>query len=151
MTLEPYLGAVAGSPRREYYGSDQRMTDDDIRRQQRNDAKLTQYQKGSGEGVDELRQQLASDPDNLTVKEWLAFSLYTNNLFEEAVDHYRVLVEREPKKSSHAYYLANCYARKGKIQEAMMLWERVVLAGPTTSMGRKAKARFEEAQRILKK
>lgn len=127
------------------------MTDDDKRKQQRSDATLTQYQKGSGEGVDELRQQLAADPDNLTVKEWLAFSLYTNGAFEEAVEHYRVLVEREPKKSSHAYYLANCYARKGRIQEAMLLWERVVLAAPNASMGRKAKARFDEAQRILKK
>lgn len=127
------------------------MTDDDTRRQQRTDAKLTQYQKGSGEGVDELRQQLQTDPGNLTVKEWLAFSLYTNGLFDEAVEHYRELVEKEPKKNSHAYYLANCYARKGRIQEAMLLWERVVLAAPNASMGRKARARFEEAQRILKK
>jgi tetratricopeptide (TPR) repeat protein len=127
------------------------MTDDEQRRQQRNDAQLTKYQKGSGEGVDELRQQLAAEPGNLTVKEWLAFSLYTNGLFDEAIDHYRELVESEPEKNSHAYYLANCYARKGRIQEAMALWERVVLASPNASMGRKARARFEEAQRILKK
>jgi predicted Zn-dependent protease len=118
--------------------------------QKRSDAQLTQYEPGSGEGLTEIRQQLAKDPGNERLLDWLAFALYSNNELDEAVQVYQQLVDRAPDNTTYHYYLGNCFAKKGAVQRAIQEWKRVVQIDPYSRMGRKAAARAEQAGQLLR-
>jgi tetratricopeptide (TPR) repeat protein len=119
--------------------------------QQRQDAQLTRYEAGSGEGINEIRQALAKDPENDKLLDWLAFALYSNNELEEAVGLYARLVEKTPANTTYHYYLANCFAKKGHVQKAIVEWKKVVQIDPYSKMGRKAQARVDQAMLLLKR
>jgi tetratricopeptide (TPR) repeat protein len=122
---------------------------DDV--QKRQDAQLTQYEVGSGEGIQEIREQLKKDPNNETLRDWLAFSLYSNDDVDEAVQQYMFLIKMNPQKLTYHYYLANCFAKKGSIQKAVAEWQIVVRADPYSKMGRKAQARVDQAKQLLER
>ena len=48
-----------------------------------------------------------------------------------------------------SYYLANCYAKKGRLVEAIEPWERVIWLADGEVMGSKAKALLGQARRLL--
>jgi predicted Zn-dependent protease len=118
--------------------------------QRRTDAALTEYERGSGEGIAEIRAQLEKEPGNEKLLDWLAFALYSNNDLDEAVVHYQKLVDRFPDNTTYHYYLGNCFAKKGQVQRAIVEWKRVVQIDPYSRMGRKAAARVEQASQLLR-
>ncbi|MBI4861497.1 MAG: tetratricopeptide repeat protein [Candidatus Riflebacteria bacterium] len=119
--------------------------------QKRQDARLTQYEAGSGEGINEIRQALAKDPNNEKLLDWLAFALYSNNELDEAITLYARLSEKYQNNITYHYYLGNCYAKKGAVQKAIVEWKKVVQIDPYSKMGRKAQARVDQAQLILRR
>jgi len=119
--------------------------------QQRQDAQLTRYETGSGEGINEIRQALAKDPENEKLLDWLAFALYSNNELDEAMVLYLRLVDKSPANTTYHYYLANCHAKKGSVQKAIVEWKKVVHIDPYSKMGRKAQARVDQATLVLRR
>lgn len=118
--------------------------------QKKKDAQLTNYEAGSGEGLDEIRAALQKDPENDKLKDWLAFSLYSNNQVQEAIQIYIGLAGRHPENITYHYYLGNSYAKLGQVQRAIERWKEVVSIDPYGKMGRKAQARIDQAKKLLR-
>ncbi len=112
-------------------------------------ARLTNYEKGSGAGIEEIRELLRQDPENRQLKEWLAFSYYINDDYDEAIGLYLELIEENDTAPAPHYYLANSYYRNGYLEAAVEEWKRVVSICPDTMLGRKAAQRIEAVGRML--
>ena len=115
----------------------------DVEGQSKEAGRLTYYRKGTGAGVDEIRELLKSDPDNRQLKEWLAFALYTNDLLDEAINTYLELIEGEDNDPISHYYLANCYFKGGYPDAAKEEWSRVVELAPDSTLAKKAQDRMK--------
>ncbi len=105
--------------------------------------RLTHYRKGTGAGVDEIRELLKSDPENRQLKEWLAFALYTNDLLDDAINTYLELLEVEDTDPISHYYLANCYFKGGYPDAAKEEWNRVIELAPDSTLAKKAQDRMK--------
>jgi len=118
--------------------------------QRKKDEALTQYQAGSGDGIEEIKAQLAADPENEDIQEWLAFSYYSNEQVDEALELYVKLTESFPDKASHQYYLGNCYSKKEDHARAIAAYDRVLELEPASKMRKRAEARRTRSLRMLK-
>lgn len=124
---------------------------DSVARQLRRDmdAKLTDYDRKSVEGLGEVEQMLTADPDNTVLQDCLAFLYYKDGRLNQAIALFLKLLEKDYKKPTQHLYLGNCYYRKGRKQAAIRHWELCLESGPTPSEGRKARARIEDARAEL--
>ena len=109
------------------------------------DGRLTVYKKGSGEGISEIQELLRADPTNRQLQEWLAFSYYTNDQLDEAIDLYLRIVERDEDDAMPHYYLANCYFKRGYVDLAREQWDLVVSLEPHSHLADKARVRIKSA------
>ncbi len=114
--------------------------------QKKLDARLTQYSEGSSEMIDQVRDMLETNPDNEGLLDWLAFMMYTNERLSEAVTLYERLIELNSKNSQAYYYLANCYFKMGRSEQAIMGWRQALILSPESKVGRKSKARISMAR-----
>lgn len=118
--------------------------------QRRLDSKLTRYDSGSQETIEEVRRMLAENPDNESLLDWLAFMMYTNGNFHEAVALYEKLIRMSSTNTSYHYYLANSFFRMGRIEKAITGWKKVVRMNRKSKMGRRAAARIDMAGRMIR-
>lgn len=107
------------------------------------EGRLTHYRKGTGAGVEEIRELLKNDPDNRQMKEWLAFALYTNDMYDDAIGAYLELIETKEADPISHYYLANSYFRSGYVDAAREEWKRVIDLAPDSHLGKKASERIK--------
>jgi len=110
------------------------------------DGQITEYTQGSGEGIDDVRLMLQSDPDNVDLLDWLAFMLYTNNTLDEAIELYKRLLGLNHRPDNQHFYLGNAYLKKGLSKLAIQSWKKVIELAPNGKLARKAKVRIEQAQ-----
>lgn len=108
--------------------------------------RLTTYKKGTGAGVDEIRELLKSEPDNRQLKEWLAFALYTNDMLDEAINTYLELLEDKDTDPISHFYLANSYFKAGYSDAAQEEWKRVSELAPDSAIAEKARNRIKNAK-----
>ena len=109
------------------------------------DLELTNFGGDQNLDTDEIEQLLVNQPDNLELRDWLAFSLYTNNRFKEAIKHYIKLISQASDVESYHYYLGNCYYRSGLKALAIVEWKKVTQLNPSSKLSQKAKSRIEKA------
>ncbi len=114
--------------------------------QKKIDGQITEYTEGSGEGIEEVRDMLKNDPDNLDLLDWLAFMLYTNNQLDEAIEIYKNLLGKSHKSETQHYYLGNAFCKKGLVKLAIEEWKQVVALDADGKLGKKAAVRIEQAQ-----
>ncbi|MBI4872951.1 MAG: tetratricopeptide repeat protein [Candidatus Riflebacteria bacterium] len=110
------------------------------------DARLTRYDDSSQKTIEEIQRHLEIDPKNASLLDWLAFMLYTNERFSEAIALYQRLLELNPDNPTAHYYTANCFYRMGDVERAVQSWRRTMILCPTGKMGRKASARIDMAR-----
>ena len=108
--------------------------------------RLTTYKKGTGAGVDEIKELLKSEPDNRQLKEWLAFALYTNDMLDEAINVYLELLEDKDNDPISHFYLANSYFKAGYSDAAQEDWNRVSEISPDSALAAKARSRITSAR-----
>jgi len=109
------------------------------------DMELTNFGGDQNLDTDEIEQLLVNQPENLELRDWLAFSLYTNNNFKEAIKHYIKLISQAPDVESYHYYLGNCYYRSGLKALAIVEWKKVTRLSPDSKLSQKANERIKKA------
>lgn len=112
-------------------------------------AVLTQYTSGDGQGVEEMEKMLAKDPNNLQLLDWLAFMYYSNNQTDRAIETYSRIIQIDPSNASQHYYLANSFYKANRIEEALSHWRRVVEIKPDGKLARKADGRIKKVEAAL--
>ena len=106
---------------------------------------LTNFGGDQNLDVEEIERMLAAQPDNKELRDWLAFSLYTNNRFKEAIKHYIILISQSPNNENYDYYLGNCYYRSGLKALAIVEWKKVTQINPDGKLAKKAQERIQKA------
>lgn len=99
-----------------------------------------------------IREQLAQDPMNADLKDWLASLLYSSNQIEEAKTLLVELIGSGHSTPARQYQLACCLAMRGRLQEAMGHWEEVILTAPGSISAQRARERLQnlrESQRTI--
>ena len=82
------------------------------------DSRLTRYDEGSTQTIEEIQDMLDRSPNNESLLDWLAFMMYTNERFTESLALYRRLLELNPDNSTAHYYMANCFFKMGDVVKA---------------------------------
>jgi tetratricopeptide (TPR) repeat protein len=113
------------------------------------DARLSRHQQQPEELITVALERLRANPDDLALADWVAYLLYANRRYDEAIPLLEQLV-RSPKRSLlHIFHLANACHATGDQCRAVELWEQVALRGPGTELARKAVARMRFLHRTL--
>ena len=105
---------------------------------------ITDYRNEPQEGLDEVRKMIASDPENLDLQDWLAFMLYSNGEWDEALEVYKRLLAASYRSAHQHLYIGNCYYKKGLRTLAIENWKKAASLDEG-SIGRKAEKRLAKA------
>lgn len=108
------------------------------------DAVLTQYSQAPLD-IEELLKVYEDDPKNLQVLDCIAFSYYTKDELDKALEFYKKITQVEPKQSAAHYYIGNILFRKKQIVAAMMSWKKVIKLDPGSKLAENAADRVEMA------
>jgi tetratricopeptide (TPR) repeat protein len=92
-----------------------------------------------------LRRLLAQQPTDPETLDWLAYTLYSNNLLDEAIGCYTQLLAAGSSRPEHYFYCGNAKWKKGDRPAALELWAAAQRMDPAGLIGRKARARSEQA------
>lgn len=112
------------------------------------DHRVTQYNASPDTRMlDGIRQLLAKNPSDPDTQDWLAFTLYSNNLLDEAVLWYTRLITNGSRKEEHFFYCANALFKRGDVDRAVKLWRVASKLKPTSAIAKKSAARIAEVQR----
>lgn len=106
---------------------------------------VTTYQAGGNDTTAEIQQlktMLAKSPDNLDIKEWLAFKLYSASEFGEAEGLLRDLIAKNHRVGVQAFYLGNLLQKTGREKEAVEYWKKTISLMPEDIKAKKAAARI---------
>jgi tetratricopeptide (TPR) repeat protein len=68
---------------------------------------VTQYQEGTGEGIEEIEAKLAEDPNNPDLLDWLAFMYYSNNQMDKAIEIYQRALNLNYENVTQLFFLGN--------------------------------------------
>lgn len=110
---------------------------------------LSQYRQGDGSGVEDLERQLALDPNNVEVLDWLGFIYYSSNESDAAIDVYGRLLRVDPDHVAGYYYLGNTLTKQGRHEEAFGCWEHLLSRFPQSGLARKTRRRLTEVRQEL--
>ena len=110
---------------------------------------VTQYQEGTGEGIEEIEAKLAEDPNNPDLLDWLAFMYYSNNQMEKAIEIYQRALNLNYENETQHYYLGNSFYKMGNIDRAIEEWEVVVSLKPDSKIASNAQERINKARQQL--
>lgn len=86
---------------------------------------VTRYAAVPTTNLEDLRRMVATSPDNLDLKDMLAFTLYSNDRIDEALQVFKDLLNRRHKVGIQRLYLGNCYYKKKLYHLAVKEWEHV--------------------------
>ena len=103
---------------------------------------VTQYQEGTGEGIEEIEARLKEDPNNEDLLDWLAFMYYSNGKLEKAIETYQRAINLNYENEHQHYYLGNAFYKLGKNDRAIEEWEVVVQLKPESKLAQNAQERI---------
>ena len=103
---------------------------------------VTQYQEGTGEGIEEIEARLKEDPNNEDLLDWLAFMYYSNGKLEKAIETYQRAINLNYENEHQHYYLGNAFYKLGKNDRAVEEWEVVVQLKPESKLAQNAQERI---------
>lgn len=103
---------------------------------------VTQYQEGTGEGIEEIENRLKEDPNNEDLLDWLAFMYYSNGKLEKAIETYQRAINLNYENEHQHYYLGNAFYKLGKNDRAVEEWEVVVQLKPESKLAQNAQERI---------
>lgn len=112
-------------------------------------AVLTQYTSGDGQGIAEMEKMLEKDPNNPQLIDWIAFMYYSNDQPAKAISWYQRGIGLDPSNASQHYYLANSYYKANRLDEALAHWRKVCELKPEGKLARKANTRIKKAEAAL--
>lgn len=107
---------------------------------------ITDYRKEPMDSVNEVRKMLEADPENPDLLDWMAFVYYTNDMWDSAISIYRKLLQQGFRPASQRLYLGNSLYKKGLLTAAIAEWEQAATMDPDGTVGKKARARLEDAR-----
>lgn len=111
-----------------------------------NQGLVTQYQEGTGEGIEEIEQKLKEDPNNPDLLDWLAFMYYSNNQMDQAIEIYQRALNLNYENETQHYYLGNSFYKMGNFDRAIEEWEVVVSLKPDSKIAANAQERINKAR-----
>lgn len=112
---------------------------------------VTQYQEGTGEGIEALEERLKEDPNNTELLDWLAFMYYTQKQFDRAIKSYDKLINLGANSEHQHYYLGNSYYQVGNYPRAIEHWEMVEAMGADSKLALSARERRLKLQDMIQK
>jgi len=105
---------------------------------------FTNYSKGtSPEEIEKLEALLAENPDDIHILDWVAFTHYSNQGYERAIELYKRLLEKEPSTASFHYFVANAYFKTGAMHDARHHWEKAIELDVKGKFSKKARERLQ--------
>jgi tetratricopeptide (TPR) repeat protein len=107
---------------------------------------VTQYQEGTGEGIEEIEAKLSEDPNNPDLLDWLAFMYYSNNQMDRAIEIYQRALNLNYENETQHYYLGNSFYKMGNLDRATEEWEVVVSLKPDSKIASNAQERINKAR-----
>lgn len=128
---------------------DQDIPDDAFASRKSDEVLTTQSRPRDLSAVSLARRNLAQDPANPNLKDWLAFNLYANDEVDEAIELYEELIASGHQNSDQFYYLGNAYYKRGDYEQALDAWRRVSDLAPGTKRAQKAFDRIRKLKRQL--
>jgi len=96
--------------------------------------------------LDGIKSLLAKDPKDPETQDWLAFTLYSNNLLDEAIEWYTRLITQGSRREEHFFYCGNAFFKKGNKDKALKLWKVSAKLRPDGSIAKKSLLRIQEVQ-----
>lgn len=109
---------------------------------------VTTYQDGSSDTLEEISQlktMLEQNPNNLDIKEWLAFKQYSAGMHDDAELNLRDLIAKNHRPGVQNFYLGNLLAKTGREAEAVQCWKATVALIPHDVKAKKAQARISKS------
>lgn len=64
------------------------------------------------QAIDDIRRVLERDPTDEKVLDWLAFSLYANGEYDEAITVYARLFEQHPENLLYSRWIERCWKKR---------------------------------------
>ena len=94
--------------------------------------------------LDGIKSLLAKNPESPETQDWLAFTLYSNNLLDEAIEWYTKLITKGSRREEHFFYCGNAFFKKGQVDKALKLWTVSAKIKPHGAIARKSKLRIAQ-------
>ena len=108
------------------------------------DGMLTQYSQAPLD-IDELLRMHEANPDNLNVLDCIAFSYYTQDDLDRALEYYKKILEQDDTLANAHYYVGNVLFRRRQLVAAMMSWKKVIALDPDGKLAKNAQERIDMA------
>lgn len=105
---------------------------------------LTQYSQAPLD-IEELLRMHEANPDNINVLDCIAFSYYTKDDLDKALEYYKKILAKDPSQSNAHYYVGNVLFRRRQLVAAMMSWKKVVALDGDSKLAKNAQERIEMA------
>lgn len=84
---------------------------------------ITDYGRVPDEGIREAREAHERLPEDPEIQVYLAFLLYANGEFPEAIRHFQELLEKDFRVANQHFYLGNCFFKQKDQEAARKHWE----------------------------
>lgn len=105
---------------------------------------LTQYSQAPLD-IDELLRMHEANPENLNVLDCIAFSYYTQDDLDKALQYYQKILAQDGDQANAHYYVGNVYFRRRQLVAAMMSWKKVIALDPEGKLAKNAQERIDMA------
>lgn len=110
------------------------------------DMRLTAYPQTSSDKERELEAVLRQDPTNVHAKKTLAFTYYTNQKFQAAIELYFQLATQDPADPAVHFYTGNTLYRLRSYGAAVAAWEKAIACDSTGIYRERAEQRIAMAR-----
>ena len=108
------------------------------------DEVVTHYQSSADPKlIERVRELIAINPTEPALMDWIAFTLYSNNLLDESITWYIKLLKAGSKQANHYFYCANALYKKGFVDRALKMWTVASKIEPNSVIARKSLRRIE--------
>lgn len=106
---------------------------------------LTEFPPSSSAQIDTYRELLEQSPDDLSVRQLLAFCLYTAGRYAEALKEYDRVAAGGVSTFLTEYYSGHTCARLFRYRAAITRWERALTMAPSNEVVARVKERIAAA------
>jgi len=125
-----------------------RQGDRPVEYDERDDLALTRHPPSSDAQIDTYYTLLKQDPNDASVRQLLAFSLYTAGRFAEALKEYAALDAAGVCTFLTEYYGGHTCARLHRYAQAVERWERALKVAPSNDVVARLKQRIAAAREM---
>ena len=109
---------------------------------------LTQFPASTNEQIETYYSLLDQHPQDTSVRQLLAFSLYTAGRFAEALKEYNEVINSGTTSFLIEYYSGHTCARLFRYDDAIARWEKAMTMAPTNEVVDRVKARINAAREM---